>query len=257
MDDELAGGAALDEVAKKYNLDVVKVGPIRRDGSTPDKKDGMKDFVKDSSTILNAAFGMGNGETSPVLALSGGRYAAIRMETIAQKSYQPFDQVKEDLSKQWIADQQNVLNKDRARDALQKLQGNGATFSSLAQSLGGEVKKLDLTRMEKAPEPLNNAARAAFFEAAKGEYSIQPVQGGLLIGRVTEISLPDSSKAPADQLKTIREASLQSMGDEILQAYLDSLRARYKVTVNDALVKSMYDKTDNAATEDNDPNADQ
>ena len=36
------------------------------------------------------------------------------------------------------------------------------------------------------------------------------------------------------------------MQDEVLQVYIDSLRDKYKVTVNHDLLKTMYDKTASA-----------
>lgn len=244
LDDELAGGGSLDEAAKKYHLALVHVGPVTTTAPLPaDINAG-----KDAAMIMKQAFALGQGETSPVAALSDGRYAAIRMDTIVAKTYKPFASVQADLAKLWIADQQNVLNKQKVRDALAALQKDPAGLAGLAKAEGEAVHTVTLTRLAAAPDPLLDSAKPVLFKADRNTFVTVPAKNGLAIATVTSATLPDAVKLPADQLKSIRSGLLQASQDGVLQTYLDDLRTRYKVTINDDVLRQMYaGKPDDAA----------
>ncbi|MBC7286389.1 peptidyl-prolyl cis-trans isomerase, partial [Hoeflea sp.] len=80
IDDALAGGAPLEEVAENMGLNLKQYGPIKEDGSTPDNKDGVKDFGPDWGLMTETVFELLEGEVSPVMELADGRYAAIRVD---------------------------------------------------------------------------------------------------------------------------------------------------------------------------------
>jgi peptidyl-prolyl cis-trans isomerase D len=254
LDDDLAGGGSLDEAVKTYRLDTVKVGPVHQDGSTPDKNDGLQALAADSAAILKTAFGLSQDETSPVFGLSGGRYAVVHLDSVTPKSYKPFEEVKADLSKVWIADQQNVLNKDRVKDSLVGLKNGKLSLEQMAQSMGGSVKTMQLDRfMQTPPQPLTASAASTLFGAGKGAFMAQTVPGGMVVGTVESVTLPALASIPEEKIKGVQQISMNGMRESILQTYLNALRKKYSVRVNDALLKETYDK--DTGTPGADPNA--
>lgn len=249
LDDALAGGATLEDAAKTYNLEMTKIGPVHQDGSTPDKHDGMKDFKKDSAAILTAAFNLSEGETSSVISLTDGRYAAIRLDSVKAKSYKPFDEVKADLSKLWIADQQAVLNKQKAEDSLKKLKDGSMTLDALAKSSNATIQNMNMERSGKAAAPMNDQAKMGFFMADKDSFVLQPVKDGILVGRVKSVTIPSDATVPQEQLKKISDASLQGTQNEIMDVYLAEQRKKHKVKINRDRLAEMYENagSDNGA----------
>jgi peptidyl-prolyl cis-trans isomerase D len=240
IDDRLAGGATLETVAKDMNLTLTSYGPVHADGSTADAKDGMKDRPKDRSHILQTAFEMLEGESSPVMELANGSFAVIRVDAVTPKTYKSYDDVKAEIGAQWKQDQQEVLNRQRAQDALKDL----LTGKKKLQDLGGENASYVLKRADdpKNPGPVAAAAKDQFFHVSEGDFAMAQVKGGYLVAQVTKIVLPDPAKADAKELKKASDSSAQKTQNEIIGAYLDYLRAQYGARINRPLLDKMYAK---------------
>ncbi|MCB9989149.1 MAG: peptidyl-prolyl cis-trans isomerase [Rhodospirillales bacterium] len=240
IDDALAGGATLEDVAEEMGLKLVKIGPVREDGSTPDDKDGLKDYEADRTYILETAYEMMEGETSPVMEMADGRYMTLRVDTLMPKSYTPFEDVKKSLRDLWVADQQQVLNKQKAQDALLALLNGEKTLSDLAKENGVSVKTYSLSRSEEAPAPLTAAGMNELFTVKKDDAQVVSAKDGLLLGQVTTITLPDPAKADKDTINGIKDALKGSEQQAVFATYLQSLHNKYKVTINHHLLDRLY-----------------
>ncbi len=240
IDDALASGETLDNVAKEFQLAPSKIGPIRQDGSTTDNKEGMKDFEKVRSDILEAAFSLEAGETSSVQELSDGRYAVVQVNNVTPKTYKEFDSVKGDLAKLWISDQQDVLNRRRATEALQAVQAGTKTLEQVASDMGGTVKTITVVNSKPVEAPLTDPLKKLLFENDKGSYQLAPAQDSYVLATVTAAKMPDPSKASAEDLKKIREAATQNAQNEILMVFYNEMEKKYGVKINRKLLDSMY-----------------
>jgi hypothetical protein len=116
-------------------------------------------------------------------------------------------------------------------------------LSALAKSYGGTLKTLTINRLSKnPPAPLDAEAAMALFNAEKGEIVTQAVGKGIIVGEVQSATLPALASIPKDKIDSVNQIAMRGMRDSILGTYLDVLRRKYKVTVNDALLKQTYDK---------------
>ncbi len=240
IDDALAGGSSLEDVAKNMGLSTKQYGPVKADGSTQDNKDGVKDFDADAAYITEIVFDLGEGETSPVTELADGRYAAIRVNAINEKSYKPFEEVKEDLRKTWIQDQKEVANKLRTEDAQRALTMGEADLEKIAADNGATVKTYKLVRSEDAPAPLNNQARNMFFYLEQGKSGAATADGGFIIGQVESITLPDTAKLEQEEVAPVMQVVQQSNQQEFMEFYMRRLHNSYDVKINQRLIDSTY-----------------
>ncbi len=239
VDDQLAGGAALEDVAKSLGLSIKKYGPLRMDGSTLDSHDGMKDLPDDRDNILKTAFSLAEGESSPIIEMKDGSYAALRTDKINEKSYKPFEQIRGELKAVWIQDQQEVLNKARATELLQKISA-GESMEQVAQENGLNVQSFTLKRKDNVPDPLTLPAKTKFFELPKDGLAISTLKNGYVIGQVKSITLPPADKLTAADLKSVTETATQGSKDEYFLTYLQFLRDKYGVWVNRGLLERTY-----------------
>ncbi len=240
IDDRLAGGESFEDVAKSMNIRLQSFGQVREDGSTIDSKEGVKGFDKDRPRLLEAVFELGEGETAPVIELADGGFAALRVDSVTPKSYKPFDDVKKDLKTVWIEDQQAVLNKQRASDALRVLGANEKTLEQVAKESDAAVKTYNLTRNQDPPADLSAPAKTKFFETGKGEYTVAATQDGYVVGQVTSVTLPDPSKVEEKDLGKTVETATQGTKDEFLMMFMQRMQDKYKVVVNHKLLQTMY-----------------
>lgn len=240
IDDLLAGGATLEEAAETAGLTIRKAGPLRPDGSTPDSTDGMKDYPQDRDSILKVVFELNEGEAAPVSELSDGSYAAIRVDAVQAKTYKPFDEVKGDIGKIWISDQQQTLNRRKAQEIMKTLGAGEKDLDAVAKENGLSVQTFKLERSEKPAEPLTEESAGQFFEKDKGDFAIAPAKDGLIVGEVTSIELPAADKIKEEDLKAMKSTAGQGTQQEYLIAYLDWLNEKYKVKINQPLLQTMY-----------------
>lgn len=240
IDDMLAGGTSMEDVAKNMDLKAMTFGPVREDGSAPGDKEGLKGFDKDRGDIMKTVFDLTEGESAPVMELDGGGYAAIRIDTVTPKSYRPFDAVKKELAKIWVEDQQSVMNKQRASDALRSLASGEKTLQQVASAYGAAIQTYTLKRNEDPPKPLSTPAKTKFFETPDGEYTVSNAYNGYIVGQIAGVTLPDTGKIPEKELAKTIETATQGTQDEFLMAWLRSLYDRASVKINHALIQQMY-----------------
>lgn len=240
IDDRLAGGESLDTVIKEQGMKVEKFGPIRQDGSTPDKRDPLKDLARDRDYILQTVFDLNEGETAPVMELSDGRYAIIHIDAVTERSFKPYADVKEELAKNWIADQKAAANADRARTLQQGVESGAKTLAATASDLGLRVETITLKRTGDAPKNIGPGGRDALFTAIDGETTIAEVPGGYVLATIKSITLPDAAKISDADLKSISDAATKAQRDEMMLTYMQYLEKELGVKINRNLLDTMY-----------------
>ena len=240
LDDALASGQTLAEAATDFHIELQKIGPIREDGSTPDDKEGLKGFEKSRADILEAAFAIENGETSSVQELSDGNYAVVQVETVTPKSYKEFDSIKAELAKIWIADQEDVLNRRRATEALQAVQSGNKTIEQAAKDVGATVKTLAVNNSKPAEAPLTDTLKKQLFENDKGLYQLAPGTDSYTLAVVTDVKTPDPAKATKADLDALRKTAMRDAQNEIFTVFFNEMHTKYGVNIDRKVLEKMY-----------------
>lgn len=240
LDDALAGGQSLEDAAIDFHLDMKKIGPVRQDGSTPDSRDGMKDFTNSRTEILEAAFSLEAGETSSVQEMPDGSYAVVHVENVTPKTYKEFDSIKAELAKLWMADQQDVLNRRRATDLLQAVQSGNKTMEEAAKETGATVKTLTLSNAKPAEAPVTDAVKQQLFGNDKGTYQLSPAKDAYILATVTAVSMPDPAKAGKEELDAVRAEARQRAQNEVFAIYFAEMQEKYGVKINQNVLDKMY-----------------
>lgn len=233
IDNQIGNGSTLEDIAKSFNLKVQTLGPLRKDGTTIDDKDGLKAFPHDHDTIMDTTFELLQSETAPVMELSDGRFALLRVDNVTEKSYKPFEDVKGALAKLWIKDQQAVLNKQRVEKVMQALESGDKTLAQIAKQYGLNVKTYkDIVRIDNPPKDMTKTAKTKFFGLQKGEYTVATAPDGFIVGEVSKITLPDISKVSKDDLQKVRDLSSRGSVDEVMMQFLNEQQSKFGVKVD-------------------------
>ena len=245
IDDAIASGQTLEEVAQSFDLKLATIGPMRSDGSTVNNKDAMKDFGKDDiSSVLETAFNLNGQEISQIMELSDGRYIAIRADEIVEQTYKQLADIKDSLTKEWIAKEKSLINAQKTSGLLAKLKNGEITMADIAKAGKTTVKKLELERFGATPAPLNQQAQTSFFNTAEGEYLLALVDDGFLLGQVNSITLPVPAKAKEEDISTVNRMITKSTNAEYIQLYLGYLFQKNKVKINQSLLNKAYGQED-------------
>ena len=239
LDDQLAGGEKLEIVAKEMGLTTEQIKNFNQAGISPSGEDLFKSYQGDKAAILEAAFDFQEGEASPVLELSDGRFVTVRVDQVKPLEYQPYETVKTQLRTRWMDQQKQLANRVRAQAAYDKL-AKGASLPEVAKEYGITIQSFDDLQRANTPEaPLTLPAVRDIFQAKAGENIKLTVENGFIIGQVGEISLPAIDQAK-EEIEDIREQTAQLLPQEILLQYINALSVKYDVKYNDRLLRNIY-----------------
>jgi hypothetical protein len=184
--------------------------------------------------------GLNQEEISPVMELSDGRYAVIRIDTVQEQSYLPFENVRDALIKSWTDDQREADNRREAEKLVESLKVNEKTLSSVGKDLGLEVMTMKIGRTDTPVAPMNINAHGAFFNAAKGDFILTETDDGYILGSVTSISWPDTQNLSEKDLEESEKITKAAYKNEIMQVFISSLQKKEEIQINSDLLGRMY-----------------
>ena len=228
IEDALASGATLSETAGKFKLTYQSIDQVDRQGRTPDGSTVTLPAQKD---VLNAAFATEPGvENDPIDAKDEG---VIWYEVlgIVPEQLKPFDQVKDEVTKDWRTDETRARVAKYAQDLVNSLSG-GKTLEDVAKELNVEVLTSDPLKRDSITVNVLPAAVAQAFTLPEKGYGSAPsgVEEGRIVFQVDKVTPPTPLEAAeAEQLK--RQIGLLISEDAIAE-YFSALESRYGVSVN-------------------------
>ena len=228
IDDSLAGGASLSEVAQKFALKTVTVTGVDAKGENADSK--PVDLPQPSHKILKTAFNTASGQTSSLTDMGEDGYYLVQVNKITPAAVKPLDQVREKATQGWQAEQRS--------DALAKLAGEIAKEVEGGKSLKDVASARKLTVTTTAPLQRTDgdaqvppALVAKLFTAKAGGAVTAPAGDGYVVAQLKEIQPAD----PAKDKDTVAQLSKQlglGMQNDILTEYEQALHGHFPVNID-------------------------
>lgn len=247
VEDMLAGGASLDEVKKEVDIETIDLPPMNQMGRTKDGSDALKNYEKAKPSILENAFSLQQGETSPMSELGDGTFTGVYVESIQPKTYTPFEDVKADIAKKMKEDQRRVENKLQTMEFLKEIQDGKIAAADFAGSKDKQLQsRANITRRAQPSKPFNERSWANLFEAKPNEPFILDIDGGTAIAWVTSAKMPEEVATGSDQFKQFQTRLVEATKNEALSVYFDSKRDKYGAMVNQRLLDRAYGQTTEA-----------
>jgi peptidyl-prolyl cis-trans isomerase D len=228
VEDLLASGATLAEIADKLKLSYQAVDQINREGRKPD---GTLVTLPQQAELLNAVFATDAGvENDPIDAQDDGVvwYEVLGVEP---EQLKPFDQVKDEVAKDWRADEARAKAAKYAQDLVNSLSG-GKTLDDVAKELNVEVLTSDpLKRKSITVNVLPASVEQAFALPEKG-YGSGPsgVEEGRIVFQVDKVTPPPA--LDPKELERLKQQIELLVSQDATDEYSVALEQRYGVTVN-------------------------
>ena len=240
LEDRLAGGESFDALSKDTPLTLVPVKDVRL--SMKDVP-ALKGYDKDEETIIQTAFKLKNGETSPLADLSNGKMFTVRLDKLTPKRQKDLKEVKSDVISRWKLDYSKKASAGYAAKSLQKLEKKETTLEAIAKERGVKIQSFSgLNRAKPAPTGLTDGNLQQVMSAPKNEDLVMPTAKGILIGRVTSVKAFDKDPTAAEVADT-REKLGKDTSQENLLSFVDALQVKYKTVTNPELLQQMYGDT--------------
>ncbi|MGA8611880.1 MAG: SurA N-terminal domain-containing protein [Xanthobacteraceae bacterium] len=228
IEDARAGGATLEEAAKKLNLTLVTLD-VDRSGRDPSGK--LAANIPAAGNVINAAFSSEAGaDTYPVEA--DGGYVWYEVDGVTASRDRTLDEVKTEVEQRWRDDQIAKRLKDKAADLLDKAK-NGNALDALATGAGVKVEKAaDFKRGATTPGISPRVIDAVFHTAKDAFGSSQgdkPTQW--IVFRVSDVKTPAFDPNSADG-KKLDQLLQRAVTEDILSQYLAWVQNSLGTTVN-------------------------
>jgi len=231
LDDTLAGGATIDQAADKLKLKTKKLDAV--DASGKDAKGGDTGLSPD---VVKLVFGTDSGNLSAVTPMADGSYAVVQVTSITPPAERPFDQVKDQVKADWLADQQRDAAVAKAKAIADKVK-SGGDLAAEALALGQTIKTAANFSRDKG-DPANGVEpgfAAVLFGLKQGEAGVGDSKDGPVVGKVTAITPPDPATHP-DDVDTLRKQLESQIRSDLAAEFGEALRQEVKPQVNQDVV---------------------
>lgn len=229
VEDELAAGATLSEVADKLKLNYELIDQVDREGRKPDGSTVTLPAQKD---VLNGAFATEPGiENDPIDARDEG-VVWYEVLGITPEQIKPFDQVRDEVEKDWRADELRNQTAKYAQDLVTALNSGSKSLDDVAKELNTQVLPTEPLKRDDITVNVLPPAVAQAFTLPKGGYgsAASGVGEGRIVFKVEDIVAP----AALDERTTKRlKAQLGLLlSEDTIAEYFGALEQRYGVSIN-------------------------
>jgi len=241
IEDRAAGGEKFETIVQEYGMTTEIIGPFRVNGNDRDGNDKFKSYAQDRAKLVQAAYDYDEGEIAPLVETNDGQFHMIRIDQVIPDTYRDFKSVQAEIKTRWIAEQQKLSNLARARAALESING-GKNIQDVAAADGTSVRKFNnVNRKDAPPAPITPVAAAQAFTTDKGKAFSSEIDGGYMVGVVTDITLPsETAKPDAEELATLQEITGKSLAEDIAQQYVRALTNGKNIKINQAVLEQNY-----------------
>ncbi|TAN44470.1 MAG: hypothetical protein EPN26_16750, partial [Rhodospirillales bacterium] len=234
--DEVAGGARIEEAAQKFNIKLLRLGPLDSKGNDLAGKPVKN--LPDAVRLLELAFTTPEGADSNVIELDDG-ILGVRVEKVTPAALKPLGEVMNIVKTEWTNNMRRKTADERAAKALERLKG-GASFGAVSQEFGLKIKSTaPFTRDAPASEAgLPAKLIAAVFKLKPGESAMANTPEGAMVARLGKI-VPAAADS-ADNRIEISQALEQGMAGDLLDQFTNALADRYGVKKHTQAIKNYF-----------------
>jgi len=229
VEDELAAGSTLEEAAGKLKVDYQVIDQVDREGRKPDGSTVTLPAQKD---LLNGIFATDAGiENDPIDARDEG---VIWYEVlgVTPEQLKPFDQVRDEVEKDWRADETRNQVAKLAQKFVTQLSSGSKTLEDLAKELDTEVLPTSALKRDDITVNVLPPAVSQAFALPKGGFgsAASGVDEGRIVFRVDEIVEPPAVDERA--IKQLNSRISLLLSEDTIAEYFSALESRYGVSVN-------------------------
>ncbi len=230
IDEEIGGGARLDEVAKKLNVPARTIEAIDRSGRGPD---GQPVDLPKGADVLNGIFSAEVGLENDALQTPDGGYVWYDLVATTPSRERTLDEVKAQVEARWRDDEAMARLNAKAEQLVDKLKSRTAPLATLAAA---DKLKLESAKWLKrsdnsgtlAPNALAAAFRTSMGAAATAEGK-DPAERIVFV--VTDITVPQFDPTSPDA-KRINDALRDAMANDLYSQYVARVETDLGVSVN-------------------------
>ncbi|SEK86406.1 peptidyl-prolyl cis-trans isomerase [Pacificibacter marinus] len=227
LDDLLASGATLEEVASETRLELETLN------WTPASEDGIASY----SDFIDAIKAAQLDDFPEIIQLSDGAIFAMRLDSITPATLRPLDDVRNQVVADWEIAETTRQMLVRAQD----LESQVASGTALAD-LGLPVETFDaITRQDYISTMPDGFIDTVFAPGlAKGATTLIEGQGRVVIARIDDVLPPEDTADNTAIADSYIASAAQSAAQDVVAAFSSALRTREGISINQTAVDAVH-----------------
>lgn len=239
LQDEIAGGATLEEAGERLGVSVTKITAVDAAGKNPDGE--TVPALAAEPQLLAALFASDVGLDGDIMDTDAGGYVVGRVDSIVPSALKPLDTVKADVIAAWTAQERTTRQQALANRLVEAIDG-GQSIADAAKGAGAELGTVGPGTRTGDPQfsALPPGLITLLFDKPVGKAASTAATSGsdILVGTVTEVVAADPA-ADAEGLKTLRDKLRNDMAGDLAATFETDLRQRFGVVINENLLNGL------------------
>ncbi|MDA5094427.1 SurA N-terminal domain-containing protein [Aliiroseovarius sp. KMU-50] len=226
LDDLLAGGATLEEIAESHKMRL----------ETIDWADGDSDGIAAYDAFREAVSAANVGDFPEITLMADGGAFGLRVNKVDEPRLQTQDEVKDQVLVGWGLQKRLELLEEQANGLIPQLK-DSESLSSLGLT--------EIVESEQGRSAFINGAPAGFvpqvFEMETGEWRVIKGDEDVVLVRLDAVNAADQSGDEAKAIKEqFAERSAQEVGIDIEAAFSRVLETQAGVTLDRAVINAIH-----------------
>ena len=218
VEDLLAGGATLEDVAKETPLQL----------GTIDWSQGMSEGIAGYADFASAAADVTAEDYPTVTELDDGGLFALRLDEVIPAAPIPLAETRDKVAEDWTTAETEARLRAKAETLVATLR-DGTPLEDLGLTLTTETNVSRNGSVLGTPQGFNQMV----FAMQEGDVQITDGLGSVLIVRLDQIVPPaEDDSQTAELRKSLSDQVSSSLAQDIYQAYSADVRARTDVRIN-------------------------
>lgn len=232
LEDLIAGGATLEELAEETSLELGKIDITATSTEGPAADQAFRDAALQAET----------GIETDLVELGSGGVASIRVDSVEPPRLQPLDEVRDQVVAAWRAAETTRRLEALAEGYAEEVRG-GLALDALAERLGATLESGGPVARS-APLPgAGPAFLATGFAEEENAVFVAPEGEGVLLGSVTEVVPFDfASEANSDIVANAENQLRGQVADDVLTIYTNAVRDAAGVSVSPAQIDAVLSR---------------
>lgn len=226
IDDLLAGGATLEEVADETPLELGQIDWTPESGEDIAAYQAFRDRAADVTA----------DDFPEIVELDDGGIFAMRLDDVVAPQLQDLADVRDQVEADWNRAQETKALVALAEGLVPQI-AEGVAFSSLGLSANQETAVGRTTFIQETPIELLLAA----FDMAPGEARALPGDGAAFVLRLDSVNAPDlQDEDTARTAVALAAQTRQSMAQDVFEAFTSAVQAEAGISVNQAMINAVH-----------------
>lgn len=197
VEDGLAGGASIEEVARDNNLQVVRIDSVSRLGALLSGQSEPPAVL--TPEVVQRLYGIEDKAFTETVESRQGGFTVVRLDDVIAPRIPSLDEVREQAIAAWQARRVSEIAEETAGKIAERARA-GADMESLASEFGARFERTPAFDRTGDGSTIPGELIAPIFEAERGAVVDQLVASGAAVAKLVDIEPADMSDPARDDL---------------------------------------------------------